>query len=66
MLLFALPTTLVWLPITFCDNAVTSRLQSAQFLPSICPLMIISTLRVGPEGSALFVLGGPLSTSKRL
>ena len=28
----------------------TSRLPNAQFLPSICSLMIISTLRVGPWG----------------
>src|SRR5215467_3102673 len=33
-----------------CDNFHTSRLQSAQNLPTIQALMIISTLRVGPWG----------------
>ena len=33
-----------------CDKPVISRLQFAQILPTICALMIISTLRVGPRG----------------
>ena len=46
MLLFPVPPEVI----RACDNFFTSRLQCARFLPTICTLMIISTLRVGPRG----------------